>query len=293
MAEHTVGGRVRELMNRRFVGRQTRMADATAVAQPVISRVLADKQLPPFKLLVAIAKMLPDLDLRWLLTGEGDPFADKSTESDHVIPIYDTLLPGNTAEPSGTVRVAREVFRTSRFAYILRQGDPAIVEGQSLLPGDVVVFDRNSDYWRDDLQRLRGHLCVVDVLTSDGRNGLLARANCTVSNRSINWYAHVYGLGTSALLFEAAYRPYTYPHTQPTGRNQCQVHNDWCALVGPEHSSIVVGSSAPTDMQRPRPSAAEPVAHLFAVAVCLLRHFDRAWNVCTNHNIPADPPRGG
>ncbi len=64
--------RLQQVCQAHFEGSTPKMAEALNVSQPVVWRVLNEKQSPSGTFLVALSGIL-DLDLNWVLRGKGDP----------------------------------------------------------------------------------------------------------------------------------------------------------------------------------------------------------------------------
>ncbi len=70
-----------------------RFAEMLGVNPASISHILAERNKPSFDFIVKIAEKLPHYDLRWLLTGEGSPIAQKKAEQPSAV----TAVPSSVA----------------------------------------------------------------------------------------------------------------------------------------------------------------------------------------------------
>lgn len=68
-----VCGRIALIVNTAFAGNQTAAAKSWGTAQPIISRIMSGHRRPTLELLFSIAQT-KDLNLTWLINGEGKPF---------------------------------------------------------------------------------------------------------------------------------------------------------------------------------------------------------------------------
>src|SRR5262245_10234320 len=88
---------MRLLADRVWGGNPARMAREVGVSTAAVSRVLSGEQVPSTRLIEALAHR-SEINIHWLLTGEGDPLAEAGAGAGRSCPIADHLLPGTPEE---------------------------------------------------------------------------------------------------------------------------------------------------------------------------------------------------
>ena len=78
--KENVKGRIMEIMRREGLTAAA-FTDAINVAQATISQILRGRNMPSTEVLFRLHKRYPDIDLNWLLTGEGSMSANEPTLS--------------------------------------------------------------------------------------------------------------------------------------------------------------------------------------------------------------------
>lgn len=71
------GRRLREALHRRAMS-QALLATRTGISEQNVCHMLGDRRAPTLHTLQRVLGAVPDLDARWLITGEGD---DKQSEA--------------------------------------------------------------------------------------------------------------------------------------------------------------------------------------------------------------------
>ena len=160
------------------------MAAETGISQPQISLVVGGKRSPGPRFLAGLAK-IPRINIEWLHTGVGEPFAaagvaDQPTGG-RSLPIASCPLPGSPQVNAGLLSgasfpVAESYFKESRYFYAVQKADPVVRAGLDIRPGDLLLFETDPAFWRPNLGVLHGKLCVLKLRTGSGTVCVLARA---------------------------------------------------------------------------------------------------------------------
>jgi hypothetical protein len=250
----------------------------------VISRTVNDQRPPSFQLLAAIAQKVPGVDLRWLVTGVGHPFGEKThATEDPRLPVTRTALLRLPAEHAArSIPVARWLYRPTRYVCELRPDDPAVrAPDAHLLPGDEIILETDPAFWGEDLQRIRDRLCVVRLRTAEGVNGLFGRARCMIGQveKPIAWSVDVFAVGQVPLVFGTAesvtQEPKADVRDPGTGKRYRTIE------LGGDQPKASRGLITEASLENGATESAESgeasvvrddfVAELYAVAICLIR----------------------
>jgi hypothetical protein len=163
-------------------GNQARMADGLGVSPPVISRVLAGQQQPTGKLLAALAGRA-DINLRWVLTGEGEPVLEPGMGPGRgrFLPVVDGLLTGPPGEQphllSGTsYPVAEAFYSASSYWYRIPAGARVIASDEMIAVGDKLLMESDEKLTRRSGAVL-GRFCGIRVRAGNRENVVLAKVN--------------------------------------------------------------------------------------------------------------------
>lgn len=140
-----VRGRVQWLLENVWHGNRTKMARDLTLSHSLIAQVVRGDMKPGSKLISRLAND-PRIDGRWLLTGEGEPFA-LPAEPERVLPVSKYLLredPRKSAPLLGgcTLQVTSSLYRPSRYLLEIQPKDDRI---SLLLPGMLLVMEAETD----------------------------------------------------------------------------------------------------------------------------------------------------
>jgi hypothetical protein len=167
--------RMQVIAERVWQGNQARMAEDLGVSRPVISRVLTGKQQPTGKLLAALLRRHPDVNLHWLLSGHGEPFIEPGVEvgGGRLRPVVDDLLPGPPDEHPGLLSglgypVAAAFDAPSRYWYripagaaVLRRTEEIALGGaEKIASGDLLLVE-TSEKWTRRWGAVIGKFCAI------------------------------------------------------------------------------------------------------------------------------------
>lgn len=142
----TSGQRVKLLTDLLFEGNARKFARAYDCPQPTVSKVVNDQQPPPNRLLIAVAQD-PRINIRWLLTGSGEPLVSLPTplsEDGWLLPVAKSLMVGEPADNwellDGAFPVAKPFFSPTRYWYVTNKTD---VEQSPIEAGTWLLVDTN------------------------------------------------------------------------------------------------------------------------------------------------------
>ncbi len=156
--------RIRFVVEKKFEGSQTELANALGVARSLISIVLRSVQ-PPTRNLMARLGTIPGINPRWAATGEGDAFGP---DAHGTLPVSVGILPGWPERYPELLTgercpVADAYSQQSRYWNRVDATCPALNAGLALLAGDMLLMDANSALWLDRLEQCVGRLFGVRV----------------------------------------------------------------------------------------------------------------------------------
>jgi hypothetical protein len=167
--------RLRLVLERKYHGRQSLLANALGVSHTLVSFVLRSVQ-PPTRNLMARLGAIEGVNPRWADTGEGEPFV---AQVGGTLPVSDVLLPGPPAEHAALMTGERfavpSVFdRPSCYYWRLPSGHPALaVGGWRLSPNDLLLLETSR--------------AVIEA------PGGLYRKRCVLDGRCLNQIDPAYG----------------------------------------------------------------------------------------------------
>src|SRR6266542_941217 len=154
------------IADRIWKGNQAQMAKDLGVSPPVISRVLTGKQQPTGKLLAALLSRHPEVNLHWLLTGQGQPLLDSSAPAGggRFRPVVDDLLPGPPAEHSERLSglgypVADTFYSTTSYWYRVPPAAPMVTSSEKVATGDLMLIETD-EKWTRRWGAVLGKFCV-------------------------------------------------------------------------------------------------------------------------------------
>ncbi len=166
-------------------GNQARMADELNVSPPVISRVLTGQQQPTGKLLAGLLSRRPELNLHWLLTGQGEPFLDPSVPvgGGRFRPVVDHLLPGPPGEHPGLLSglgypVAEAFHSTTSYWYRVPTAAPVVGSSEKVAADDKLLIECGAKFTRR-LAAVLGKLCAFRVVTGRRQRVVLGKVGVT------------------------------------------------------------------------------------------------------------------
>lgn len=135
--------RVLMILEQRYAGHQTRLANALGVTPALVSAIVRSVQ-PPTRNLMARLGAVEGINPHWAATGEGEPFG---ADTRGTLPVSDVLLPGPPASHpqflTGTrFSVPPAYDRPSCYYWRLPNGHPVTaVAGWRLSPGDLLLLE--------------------------------------------------------------------------------------------------------------------------------------------------------
>jgi hypothetical protein len=158
--------RMQLIAERVWHGNQARMADELDVSPPVISRVLSGKQPPTGKLLAALLRRHPEVNLHWLLSGQGEPFVEPggAAGGGRLRPVVDKLLPGPPKEHPGLLSglgypVAAAFDAPSRYWYRVPDG-AAVLKAPEQVDSDDLLLVETDERWTRRWGDVIGKFCA-------------------------------------------------------------------------------------------------------------------------------------
>jgi hypothetical protein len=264
--------RLRLIADRLYGGNKSGLARAIGCSHTAVNKIIAGTQEPGAWLIGKLAEVHEEINVRWLLTGKGEPFLSAS-ETDHgagwPLPVAGELLPGPPEENAdrlkgaSTFPVAGDQFRTSRYFLCVPSTMPIVKDVYlGVRAFDFLLLESNRD--QIDVAKLEpARLCVIKQPWDDQ----LALAVVTVED-------HDEGVVLTADTFDAPARK------SPEARRIS-------IIVAPGYApEIAVQRLEPHELRRgrkPRPtpasrfttSASINVGDIVAVAVLLVRRDPR------------------
>jgi hypothetical protein len=157
--------RINWLLKLVWGGSITWMAASLGMSHPALSRILAG-QMPSGKMLEALAGR-PDINVHWLLTGDGDALIGRGQGSTGALcPIADQLLPGDPKEhpellSQMALPAASAFLVESPYWYPVKASDPIVNDANSrVASGDYLLIDTSARWTR----RLKGFVGRIVVL---------------------------------------------------------------------------------------------------------------------------------
>lgn len=169
--------RISWLLDNVWHGNAASMARDLKVSHPALSRVLAGEQMPSSRMLEALAKQ-PDLNLRWLLAGEGEPLSERGLGAGggHFLPVAKSLLPAPpqdcperltfmTFPVAAAFRSATAYwYRVDHRQGVTRQKHPGLAAGELVLVETAPSWTKRPDALGGRLVVLRASGCPVELI---------------------------------------------------------------------------------------------------------------------------------
>jgi SOS-response transcriptional repressors (RecA-mediated autopeptidases) len=161
----SVGKRLKQVL-RKLDLTQVALSQQIEVSNVVINRYIKDKTMPDFNFLHKLANQL-NININWLLTGEGTMFPTRSTkrigERDYYyLPILDAVSCGSPQEIEASEPLDHIMMDTNSLSGDFNNYFAFYASGDSMEPyisnGDVVIVKQDSDW-----QHATDRICVVNV----------------------------------------------------------------------------------------------------------------------------------
>lgn len=198
----------------------TQMARDLDVSQTALSRVLAG-QMPSGKMLEGLGSRV-DINLRWLLTGQGEPLAQPGRSIGGVCwPLVTRLLPGEPhdfPELLGhmTLPAASPFLLESAYWYQVAADAPIVVDKTSGVDvGDYLLIEASARWRR--LEVYRGRLVVLR--SGNGNEAILAKVALhedPVELPELQYELHRFGVSDKAHLLPDLSRETAAPKVRST-----------------------------------------------------------------------------
>lgn len=173
--------RLIELWKRVWKGNKSEMGRSLEVSNQVIMRILAGQQLPTGKVLEAIAAH-PEINMRWLLTGEGEPLIEPGARSGAgpVRPIVDDLVPGRLEDHPNystglSYPVADGFDSTTSYWYRVPAASP-LSRKEPVRAGDLLLMETDAK-WTQNSDALEGKYIGFLVRTKKGTKVVLGKVD--------------------------------------------------------------------------------------------------------------------
>jgi hypothetical protein len=175
--------RLIELWKRVWEGNKSKMGVSLGVSNQVIMRILAGQQLPTGKVLEAIAAH-PEINMRWLLTGEGEPLIEPGARSGAgpLRPIVDDLLPGLLEDHPNYLTglsypVADGFDSTTSYWYRVPAASP-LINKEPVRAGDLLFMETDAK-WTRNANALAGKYIGFLVRTKKGTKVFFGKVDIT------------------------------------------------------------------------------------------------------------------
>jgi hypothetical protein len=160
------GKRVGWLLEHKFAGNRSAMARRLGFSHSTLSRVVAGDKPPGRRLMTEIVGRL-GVNSRWLLTGEGEPFAAARAEAGPAAatPVARWPLPGSPYDHAEWLRPGSfdvtSLFGPGQYWYQLTSRSPVVRDrAQGFRAGDMLLFESDRRRFPDE-RDLHDRLCVV------------------------------------------------------------------------------------------------------------------------------------
>jgi hypothetical protein len=208
------------------------MAKATSISHPVLSRVLRGQQDPPGKLLEILARW-PEMNLRWLFAGEGEPLSERNlwAGGGRFLPIADRLLPGPPKEYPElhtwtSLPVADALFSQTAYWFRVPDNHPVIKKKREVRTGDYLLVE-TAHNWTRKLEAVRGRLCALELKRPGSQEVILSEIK-----RDVDYFENSYQVETFGSFDDTRFVPEEAGGDEVTGRAGEVVHFRFPNVVG-------------------------------------------------------------
>jgi len=199
-----IGARIQHVINLKFGSGQRPLAEATGISQPTWSRVIAGRQAPSWKVLVALMEL--GVNTEWVLTDRGQPFFQESPEhragQPHFL-VAKAILPGQPQQHRMhllhlDLHLDELTRSASRYWLQIQPRDPiADAPDEDIRGGDLVLLETDPDYWMVNLCRLKDEIGAFRVRVGEANLLLLGRirAEFQDADEPCKLTANIFGVG--------------------------------------------------------------------------------------------------
>jgi len=271
--------RFRTILQGRYDGDQTRMADETGISQPQISLINAGKRSPGAETFARL-ETIPGINREWLHSGVGEPFITEPRSVPAGGPSLQVYRDppdhagGDAGQRSGLHLQVGDLFGPRMYLLEVQADDPvARVPELKVAPGDLLVMETDRAAWERNPRSLVGKLAVIRLRGPDGADHTLARIEASPDTGRLA--ANIFGTGTVPLTPSGGEAGAGTDAGQPgcTGPKA----SDWSPLAearehAPEGAQATSPEGYATLPARPFVWAAPSTDDILAICETLIRH---------------------